>query len=133
MDISESSKNNSFVDNEKFISENISITDKIKTNLYKAIVRIECPDNNKKYGSGFFMNIIINDKKYKYLITFRQVIYEDNEDVNTIKNIILYYGEKESEKNINIKLDKSKRNIKVQYNLDIISLLKLDKFLLLQK
>ena len=80
-----------------------SVSDKI----YNSIVRININNNQ---GTGFFMKARIRGILYKYLCTNFHVIKQ--EYVDSKKELIFYYGEKDNETKKIIKLDKNKRFIK---------------------
>ena len=92
----------------------------LSSKLYNSIVNIKygVNDDKMKSGTGFFMSIVINDKKYNYLITCKHVISDEYLKNKKIINIL--YGKRGEEKNISLKLDDKIRNIKIYDDLDLI-------------
>ncbi len=107
--------------NKKTISESSS------KKLSNSIVIINT-EKESISATGFFIKLKIKNETRKYLITFYQVI--DEKFIQDKKTIKLYFSQTNKEKNIEIKLDKSKRDIKClknPLNITLIQILKEDK------
>ena len=107
--------------NKKTISENSS------KKLYNSIVRINT-EKESISATGFFLKLKIKNKTKNYLVTFNQAF--DEKFIQDKKSIKLYYGQINEEKNIEIKLDEKKRDIKYlenPFNITLIEILKGDK------
>ena len=88
----------------RFIPESASDT------LYNCIVKIVIELGlNKTFATGFFLKVILNIKKYKFLLTNFHVITKDLIDKGEI--IKIYYGKKNQENEIKIRLEKTERII----------------------
>ena len=107
------------------IQDFLIIPEEVAEALYNSIVRIEFSEQNKN-STGFFMKIDINKKTYNCLLTCYHSITE--EDINSNKNIYIFFGKSQNETKIKIKLNKNKRFIKCLEQLDvtIIEILKTD-------
>lgn len=93
------------------INKNIPVPEWAWDKLCNSIVIIQLINNKKKYNftTGFFMSIIINNKKYKSLITSALQITE--EDILNKIVINIYYGPKNKHQKLKIRLDRNKRFI----------------------
>ena len=93
-----------------FINEintgNASIPESITKKLYNSIVRIELSNDN---ATGFFMKVKIKSIYLPCLLTNFHVI--NHTHVNEKITIDLFFGERERERKISIKLDTNKRFI----------------------
>ena len=108
----------------KVISENSS------EKLYNSIVRVNAGLNEKELisGTGFFIKLNLSNETRNYLITCNDIINE--KFIADKKAIKIYYRKITEEKNIEIKLDRSKRDIKTyknSLNLTLIEIIKEDK------
>ena len=104
-----------------------SIPESLSEAIYNSIARIEFEINGQnKISTGFFMKIEIN-KKHNFFFTCYHSITQEN--IDSKKNINIYYGKSNNETKINIKLDKNERIIKCFEELDTtaIEILNIDK------
>ena len=92
--------------NENDTKHATSIPESISDKLYNSIVRIE--KSNIK-GTGFFIKILIKGKLKHFLFTCFHVI--EKNDIDSKKEIDLYYGKKYNETKISIELDNKRRFI----------------------
>ena len=106
------------------------ISESSSEKLYNSIVRVNAGLNEKELisGTGFFIKLNLNNETRNYLITCNDVINE--KFIADKKTIKIYYRKITEEKNIEIKLDKSKRDIKFfknSLNVTLIEIIKEDK------
>ena len=102
-----------------------SVPESVTKKLFNSIVRIEFLGN---IGTGFFMKIKIKSIYLPSLLTNFHVIKKEHVDKK--ETIYIFFGEKEREKKIPIKLDNNKRFIKAfdkELDVTVIEILKSDK------
>jgi len=92
-----------------------AIPESIMKKLFNSILRISI--NKKKSGTGFFMKIKVNNKIMNCMFTCFHVI--SAQDIQNQITIDIYFGEKDKEDHREIKLDKSKRFMKVYEKEDV--------------
>ena len=92
--------------NENDTKHATSIPESVSDKLYNSIVRIE--KANEK-GTGFFIKILIRNKLKHFLFTCFHVIKKN--DIDSKKQIDLFYGKKNNETKISIILDNKERYI----------------------
>ena len=104
------------------------VSEGISDSLFKSIARIEVnEDANKKISTGFFIKLNINNHQLNIFQTCHHSITE--EDIKSKITIDIIFGKKQEEKTIKIKLDKDKRFIHSDTELDstLIEILPEDK------
>ena len=106
MGVSNSSKKEER-ENELYTGHASQISESDSMKLFNSIVRIE---KGEGLATGFFMKIKINENNKNFLLTCQHVITQ--EDVDSKKNINIFYGQKDKETKKNIKLDIKERFIK---------------------
>ena len=103
--------NDSSNDSKNIIYENDTkhaayISESATDTIYNSFVRIE---KGNTIGTGFFMKLIINNELKHFLFTCHHVINEN--DIISKLAINIFYGKKNNEKNLSIKLDNKERFI----------------------
>lgn len=73
--------------------------------LYNSICRIE-KENDKNFGSGFFMQIILENELFYFLITSKKILSSEQIDNGISLNIFFFNKGKEEKRKIKIKSHK---------------------------
>ena len=93
------------------------VSEGISDSLFKSIARIEVNEGvNKKISTGFFIKLNINNHQLNIFQTCHHSITE--EDIKSKLTIDIFFGKKLEEKTIKIKLDKDRRFIHSDNELD---------------
>ena len=97
-------------------------------NICNSIVRIKIrKKEGNNLGTGFFMKTNIKGNNIPFLYTNYHII--EQEDLNDKKTFYIYYGPKDKEKKVSIKLDRNKRIIKLfkkPVDVTLIEILQID-------